>query len=165
MVFGFGALVALVAVAGAAVLGAVAAWHFDVKNRWVRGGVATVAIVLGGGAAILFFTASPIIRVKPDMTTSETLLLGRTTETIGGREVELLADGSHTTIIVNESERTLELRGVAYGSPGYVPGDTTVPPRSVHHLSSKLEYIGPDERPPSEISSKSDSEVRYWLTW
>lgn len=166
MVFGFAALVAIVVVAGAAVLGTVAAWHFEVRRRWVRWGVASLAIVLGAGATILFLGASHVVRVNPDMTTSEALLIGSTSETVGGREVELSGHGYRTTVIVNRSERTLELSPVVYG-PGelWAPPSASVAPLSVYDLDSKLEYIGPDQKPPSEISSKQDREVRYWLTW
>lgn len=165
MVFRFAALVAFVCVAGAAILGAMAVWHYDVKRRWVRWTVSTLAIGLGAAATVLFFAASHVVRVHSDMTTSEALLVGSVKETLGGRDVELSSHGSSATIIVNESDRTLELHAIVYGEMMYVPTDTTVGPTSVFDLDAKLEYVGPDHEPPREISSKTDREIRYWLTW
>ena len=168
MVFGSVTVVVLVGIAGAAVLGAVAAWKRDVKSRGLRWGVTGAAAALGLVAAIVLMGASHLVRVRRDMTTVEQRLLGSTTETIDGREVEISSHGSGMTVIVNESDRVLDLRTLVYGelAPGaMVPPDETVAPRSVFNLHANLDYVGPNDRPPSSISTKGGGKVKHWLTW
>ena len=167
MVFGSVMVGVIVGIAAAAILGAVALWRRGTKSRWQLWGATALAAVLGLAGAIVLMGASHVVRVHPDMTTTEERLLGSTTEHIGGKDVELSGFGSKTTVIVNESDRALEVRALVYGelSPGaMVPPDVTIAPHSAHKLHASVDYIGPGNAP-SSVSTKGGGKLKFWLTW
>jgi hypothetical protein len=72
--------------------------------------------------------------------------------------------GEDGTLIVNKTERTLQLVTVWYGMGGY--GDPTpVPPGASVSWDDEVDNIGPGNPPPSQIRSSTSIDSRCWLTW
>src|SRR5262245_30292311 len=130
MVLSSGMIIAIVAIAGVAVAGAVFAWKRALPGK-IKWPVTAVGGLLGLGAAIVLMGASHLVRVGADMQISTARLLGSTTVSIDGHDVDISSHGSGVTVIVNESSRELAVQTLVYGelSPGaMVPPDATIAP-------------------------------------
>jgi len=146
----------------------------------IRGG-RLLWVVVGGAIFTLVFTAlfvlSVTITCKVVRVTSQgngqlhaerALLIGSTTLDLGGREVTLgTADAE--TLIVNETDRPLTLRGEVYSqvriTAAEQPRDLTVPRYSLVPFDGFIDHLGPDDPLPRTVSSKSSTVTEYWLTW
>jgi hypothetical protein len=168
MVFGDGAVYLVVSVTIAVMLGTGAMFKRVPKRRWIRlAGVITSA-VLGVATLALLMFASHVVLVSADMQISEARVIGTATVHTGDRDVELVARGSRVTLVLNESDRALEVKVFVYGDlqPGQLaPPDVAIEPHSAHTVYANLDYLGPGHRPPSSIATNGPGKVQYWLTW
>lgn len=166
MELGWPAFVLIIAIPAASVLWTIHVWRRGAPSWWTLWALAGLSLALGIGAAIVLDGMSPLVRVHADMSITESRLIGPRTETIRGHEVELYGWGSRT-VIVNESDRTLQIRRYVFGQS---PPDRTAPPQaailpgSAYTLDAPLDLIGPLDRP-SSTRTKTRSNVKYWLTW
>lgn len=146
----------------------------------VRGGRLFWVVVGGAVFTVLFtvlFILSVTITCKVVRVVSEgngqvhaerALLFGSKTLDLGGREVTLgTADAE--TLIVNETDRALTLRGEVYSqfrfSTTPPPRDLLIPRYSLVPFDGFIDHLGPDDPLPTEVSSKSSTVTQYWLTW
>ena len=138
-------------------------------------------VVVGGTVFTLLFTlffflsvtiTCKVVRVSTrgtaELHATRALLIGSTTLDLGGREVTLRT-GDAETLIVNESDRPLTLRGEVYSqfrtSSTAQPRDLTIAPRSIVAFDDFVDHLGPDDPLPRTVSSKSSTVTQYWLTW
>lgn len=132
---------------------------------------AVAAVLIGGiGGLWLFFKSTEVVEVTQRdgrVETSKMHLLGTATVTMDGRPFEVNSVDSKTWII-NNSNVELQVESFVYSEtsfPNYSEPEV-IPPHTVKHIDAdQIDHIGPGDRPPSSISSKSGFEVRYWLTW
>ncbi|MBL0216785.1 MAG: hypothetical protein IPQ07_23255 [Myxococcales bacterium] len=162
VVYGAIAIVALV------VLGTVILFKWGPRRSWIHWAAAAASAVLGSALFLGLAAASHVVRVTSELEIEEGRVIGSATEVVGGHDVELVAHGSGVTLILNGSERELEVRTLVYGdlAPNtMVPPDALIDPFSVYTLHANLDYLGPDHRPPDSVSTKGGGKVQYWLTW
>jgi hypothetical protein len=79
-------------------------------------------------------------------------------------------DEPRTTLIVNDSAKNVRLELVSYGKNAVGLGgllDATVIPPGKMLVTSRIEHIGPGDRPPDEIEVVDGDlqMLRPWLTW
>jgi hypothetical protein len=138
-------------------------------------------VVVGGAIYTLVFTVQfilslsiscKVVRVRSDgaghLHAERALLIGSKTLDLGGREVTL-GTGDAETLIVNETDRPLTLRGEIYSqfrfSATPPPRDLIVPRYSLVPFDNFIDHLGPEDPLPTEVSSKSSTVTQYWLTW
>jgi hypothetical protein len=124
-----------------------------------------VSLGLGFGLGPL---GRPVVIVKiPEVgeieKTRARLYGGRTYAFQDGRQARL--SSGDLTLVVNDSVRALTLRTISYGSIPSMGGPTPVGPMSVVEAPYGVDYVGPDEPPPNEVSSEISFSFKYWLTW
>ena len=71
------------------------------------------------------------------------------------------------TWVVNRSVHTVKVVSVQYGrSLGFGSDPDVIPPGTAASFS-RVEHIGPDDRPPSQVRDeyKLGMDSRSWLTW
>jgi hypothetical protein len=169
MMFGSGLVYGVVGVTAAVILGTAA--MFKGVTKWPRLRLAGViaSVVLGVATLVLLMFASHVVRVSADLRISEARVIGTATVHSGDRDVELVAHGSGVTLILNESDRPLDVKAFIYGDlqPGVmVAPDEAIEPHSAYTLHANLDYLGPSQRPPSSITTNGPGgKVQYWLTW
>lgn len=168
MMFGSGVVYGIVAVTVAVMLGTGAMFKRAPKRRWVRLAGVIASVVLGLATLALLMFASHVVRVSADLQISEDRVIGTATIHSGERDVELVAHGSGVTLILNESDRPLEVQVFVYGDlqPGpMTPAGAAIEPHSAYTLHANLDYLGPSQRPPSSLATRGPGKVKYWLTW
>lgn len=168
MVFGNGVVYGVVAVTVAVMLGTGSMFKRVPKRRWLRLAGVIASVVLGLATLVLLMFASHVVRVSANMQISEARVIGTATVHSGERDVELVAHGSGVTLILNESDRPLEVQAFVYGDlpkGALVPPDAAIEPHSAYTLHANLEYLGPSQHPPSSIATKGGGKIQYWLTW
>ena len=106
-----------------------------------------------------------IVHVGSGTDTMKYFMFGSSSVTIEGKAFDL--KGGKGTWIVNETKDLrafVEVReyGAAASSP---PSEISVGPNNVGLFGGGIDLIGPDNSPPSSVSSKSSSEIRSWLSW
>jgi hypothetical protein len=129
----------------------------------VRGG-RLFWVVIGGGIFTAVFTILFVITLK--MTSYVVHVTGGATMH-AERGLRLGTDEPYA-VIINDSDRTLTLRGAvysAYGAPGTQPADQTIQPHSEQRLDAFVDFLGPNEPFPREVESPSSATTKYWLTW
>lgn len=142
----------------------------------IRGG-RLLWVVVGGAAMTIAFavlsyltiaTSCRVIRISgaPAPHAAKQMLLFSTTETLGGKAVTLSASDVRT-VIVNETERPLRIREAVYGAGGAPGPDVVIAPHSALHFPEHIDYVGPDDPLPREVSAQSltTSVTKRWLTW
>ncbi len=158
----------VVGVTAAVMLGTAAMFKRVPKRRWLRLVGVLASVVLGLAMLGLLMFASHVVRVSADLHISEARVIGTAMVRSGGRDVELVAHGSGVTVILNESDRPLEVQAFIYGDlqPGAMaPPDVAIEPHSAYSLHANLDYLGPSQHPPSSIATNGPGKVQYWLTW
>ena len=68
-------------------------------------------------------------------------------------------------LVVNDSRRPMRIQTVSYGSISSMSDPTPVAPMSVEEARYGVDYVGPDEPPPAQVSSEISFDFKYWLTW
>ena len=153
---------------GIAILAAVALFRREGPRRRSHWVIAGVAGVLSAGTFVLLMFASHVVRVRADGSITEQRVFGTATETFDGHDVEITAHGSGVTIVLNETDHALEIQTIVYGElppKTMVPPDAHVEPHAAYSFHGNLDYLGPQQRPPSSTSTKGGGKVKYWLTW
>ncbi len=161
----------VLALAGVALFGTLAYLVRGGRVRWVVIGGAVMTLGFGVLAALLIATGTRVIRVTGETTPhAERLLLvfGKTIE-LDGKDFAMSGDGART-VIINETGRPLTLRGEVYAIVAggqKQPDDVTIAPRSVLAFPEHVDFVGPEDPLPREVSASatSTSVTKYWLTW
>lgn len=162
------------ALAGAALIGtAVTIVLFLVRvARWMRWIGPTLLAASAGLIGVLFWFGTQVVEVSNDgagATIRKLVLVGSKTMTLGGKPVELSTQGRSETIIVNDSDRTLQLSTHSYASSPTELATETEPqeiaPHSVYLHGHEIDFFGPANAPPDHVESRASSETMYWLTW
>ncbi len=162
------AIYVLIGIAAAVVLGTVVLFKRTPtrgKLHWVAVGI---SVVVAGGVAVTLMAASHVVRISAGLTVTEARVIGTASLQLDDHEVEITGHGSGITVILNESDRTLEVHTLVYGElppKTLVPPDVTVAPHGSYTLHANLDYVGPNQGPPSSVSTKGGGKVNYWLTW
>jgi hypothetical protein len=173
-------LIAGTAVAVAALgLGALV-WSTWKRPRFHRAlGVGGGLGIVGGGLVAAYLIAMPtdliILRGGAPMTIERDALLSDTTiQTATGAVVVARGD---ETVVDNESDRDVRVETVEYredvslGKLGEHAPSTTVRRGDIGTFDHRLNYLGPDDEPPDEITTRIGArgdaplETFYWLTW
>lgn len=168
MIFTSLLVVTLLVMSGIAVLAAVALFRRPPPRRWFDWVAGGVALVTSLGTLVVLVFASHVVRVRADGSIQEQRLIGTATEILDGREIEITAHGSGMTVVLNETNHALEIRTLVYGDlapKAMVPPDAHVEPHAAYSFHGNIDYLGPAQRPPSSVSTKSGGKVKYWLTW
>ncbi len=158
----------LIGIAAAVVLGTVVLFKRSPERGKLHWTAVGVSVVVAGGLAITLMAASHVVRISATMQVSQARVLGTATVQLGEHDVEITGHGSGITLILNESDRTLEVQTLVYGELApktLVPPDVSVDPHSAYTLHANVDHIGPTDRPPSSVSTKGGGQVKYWLTW
>lgn len=152
------------------------------ENRRPRNGVLWQLLggfaLIGGPAASLWiwFHTNGVVLVRADASNPQTPQVSRQVW-IGGRYLPQHSLDDHprrgATWIVNESSIELAAQNIGYGD-AHTWQPTPIPPGASLPVDS-VDYIGPDDRPPGEITVTRSREVanagipalasRVWLTW
>ncbi len=135
----------LIGIAAAVELGTVTLFKRSFARGKLHGIVVGVSVVVAGGVAIALIAASHVIRISARTEVSEERVLGAASVQLGASEVEITGNGSGVTVIVNESDRTLEVQTLVYGerpAKVLVPPDVSVGPHSTYTLLERLERTG-----------------------
>ena len=139
------------------------------KGQWKRSlifsVVAIVALVLAIGEKGM---GRPIVVVRraPGAPTDKTrgVLYGSRDYTfLDGHHARL--GGGEGTLVVNDSASAAWIRSINYGSIAIPVDPEPVAPMSLHDAKYGVDYVGPDDHPPSEVSSNISFAIKYWLTW
>jgi hypothetical protein len=74
--------------------------------------------------------------------------------------------GGRGTDILNETSKSVYVFEILYGTenPSLTP-PLEVPAHARAHTGTHVDYIGPKEKPPRQIETRSGGESRHWLTW
>jgi hypothetical protein len=129
------------------------------------------AVIVGGiGGLYLFFKSTEVAEVHQRdgrVEVDKLHLIGSATVELDGRPVEITGMDDHSWVI-NRSDVNVQVESFVYSEtsfPNYSEPEV-IAPHTVKQVSAEqFDHIGPGDRPPSSISSKSGFEVRYWLTW
>jgi hypothetical protein len=126
-----------------------------------------IAVSLGIGLGLKPL-GRPVVIVKiPEVgeieKTRARLYGGRTYALQDGHQVRL--SSGDVTLVVNDSPRTMTIRTISYGSIPSMGGPTPVGPMSLAEAPYGIDYVGPDDPPPNEVSSEISFSFKYWLTW
>ena len=166
-------LIAL-AVAGCGLFGTLAYLIRGGRLFWVVAGGAVMTLVFVVLFILTLTLTSKVVRIVPAGAGAATaraeraFLLGSTTVDAGGKRL-VLERGDAETLIVNETARPLVLRGEIYSqfriSAAEQPRDVTIAPYSVVPIDGFIDYLGPENPLPQQVSSKSSTVTKYWLTW
>ena len=161
----------VLALAGVALFGTIVYLVRGGRLFWVVVGGGIMAVVCGVLGGLLIAYSCPVIRVTGQSTlhAERSLLLFSTTIELGGKDFAVSSTDTRT-VIINETPRALTLRGEVYAvvSAGQAqPIDVTVAPQSVLPFAEHIDFVGPDEPLPREVSatSSASSVTKYWLTW
>ena len=162
------------ALAGAALIGtAVTIVLFLVRvARWMRWIGPTLLAASAGLIGVLFWFGTQVVEVSNDgagATIRKLVLVGSKTMTLGGKPVELSTQGRSETIIVNDSDRTLQLSTHSYASsPTELATETEpqenraaqrVPPRSRDRLLRARERTAGPRRVEGELGNDVLADV------
>lgn len=160
----------VLALAGVALFGTLAYLVRGGRVRWVVIGGAVMTLGCGVLAALLIGSSCPVIRVTGETTPHAERLLLAFSKTIelDGRDFAVRAADAQT-VIINETSRPLALRGEVYAvvAGQKQPEAVAIAPRSVLAFPEPIDFVGPDEPLPREVSASSSasSVTKYWLTW
>ncbi|CAN5302560.1 hypothetical protein BH09MYX1_BH09MYX1_38230 [soil metagenome] len=69
------------------------------------------------------------------------------------------------TLIVNDSAKTMRIQTVYYGSISLPSNPTPVPAMGAFASGLRIDNVGPNDPPPSEVASNISFDMRNWLTW
>lgn len=160
----------LLALAGVALFGTLAYLIRGGRLRWVVVGGGVMTLVFGVLAGLAIAYGCRVLRVTGESTlhAERQLLLFSTTIELDG-ESFAVSSTDLRTVIINETARPLTLRGEVYSvvARQVQPPDLTIAPRSVLPFGEHVDYVGPEEPLPREVSASaaSTSVTKYWLTW
>ena len=134
--------------------------------RWWPVAVLAMSFVLGRGVASHYHTRVVAVGERDGKLAAVTW---RDAGTQPGFVLEFGPDDD--TVVINDSTRAVILGEITYttGTPKE-PRTMTVWPQQT--VRTRVDYVGPDDRPPTEIEIKKSrydfsvkSESRVWLTW
>ena len=162
----------VLALAGVALFGTLVYLVRGGRLFWVVIGGAVMTLVCAVLAGLLIAYGCRVITVSGESTphAERSLLLFSTTIELDGKDFSVSSTDLRT-VIINETARPLTLRGEIYASFAAgrekQPEDVTIAPRSVLPFAEHVDFVGPDEPLPREVSatSSSTSVTKYWLTW
>jgi hypothetical protein len=159
--------VCLVAAAGFAIA-------FKVTPSGMRLRTALLALAAVGFLVLAWAFHSPsfgttvlIVKIPGSPTVERARLFGSRTYTFWYLHRERLSSGERT-LIVNDSHIPLSLETVNYGGAlaGYADSREPIPPASTYHTILSIDYVGPNDRPPSSVETQYvPFATREWLTW
>ena len=161
----------VLAIAGCGLVGTLIYLVRGGRLFWVVvGGAIFTAIFIALFVMTLTMTCKVVrVRGTSHVYAERSFLLGSKTIDLGyGKEVTL-GTGDAETLIVNETDLPLTLRGEVYSQFRYSttpqPRDQVIAPHSAVPFDGFVDHIGPDDPLPREVSSKSSTTTKYWLTW
>ncbi len=162
----------LLGVAAVGLIGTLAYLIRGGRLFWVVVGGAIFTVVFAVTFILSVTMTCKVVRVVHEgngqVHAERSLLIFSKTIDLDGHEVTLRTDVAET-IIVNETDRQLTLRGEVYSqfrlgtTPR--PRDQFVPRYTAVPFDGFIDHLGPDDPLPNEVSSKSSTETQYWLTW
>lgn len=141
----------------------------DARRRGITIGTIVAAVIGGALALWMLFVVPTVIIVHGSPPTAEKqILIGSSTVELSSGKLSVSGFGKKA-IVVNDSDHTLEIQTVEYSTVSISsfggPQAVDIEPHSVYDFDHTIDNIGPDDSPPSEVSSKSSSVTKYWLTW
>jgi hypothetical protein len=126
------------------------------------------ACAIAALAALIMTTKVIWVSGAPEVSAETKLLFSRATLRLGDRDV-VITRAAGTTIVVNDSVLPLRIETVIYAAvPGGTnpPDDVAIEPHTAYVLDAgDIDYVGRDDPPPHEVSSRSSTEHQHWLTW
>lgn len=129
-----------------------------------------VALIVGFGPSAC---SRPVVIVRDDgvdTTFTKRRLFGTTTYRFADSATAQLTNDKDDTLVVNDSDGTLQVRTITYGTLRLPTSPTAIPPYSATaSWAREIDYFGPKDAPPHSISvnkkTSSGFEIRHWLTW